>query len=85
MEVLRTAILEMCRIKKNSAFCPSEVVKMMFPEDWEQFMEEIISVAREMNREGLILITQNGKPIDSDSVPTGLIRISSRIPNQSKR
>lgn len=84
MEVLRTAILEMCRQKKNNPFCPSEVVQRMFPEDWEQFLEEIKSVAVEMNREGLILITQNGKSIDPNSQPTGEIWIS-RIPNQSRR
>ncbi len=84
MEVLRTAILEMCRQKKNSAFYPSEVAKRMFPEDWPLFLEEVRSVALEMNREGLIQIMQNEKIIDPDSVPIGPIRISSRIPNQSK-
>lgn len=83
MEVLRTAILEMCRQKKNSAFYPSEVAKRMFPEDWPLFLEEVRSVALEMNREGLIQIMQNEKIIDPDSVPIGPIRIS-RIPNQSK-
>lgn len=83
MEVLRTAILEMWRQKKKNAFCPSEVVKRMYPEDWDQFLEEVKSVAIEMNREGLILITQNGKPIDPDSDPVGPIWIS-RIPNQSR-
>ena len=81
MEVLRTAILEMCRQKKSNTFCPSEVAKMMFPEDWEQFLEEVRSVAMEMNQEGLIRIIQNGKPVDPDSVPIGPIRIS-RISNQ---
>jgi hypothetical protein len=56
----------------------------MFPEDWEEFLEEVRSVAIEMNSEGLILITQNGKPIDPNSQPIGEIRIS-RIPNQSRR
>lgn len=63
MDVLKTAILEMCRQKKNEAFCPSEVLKLMFPEDWEQFIEEVNATAREMSREGLILITQNGNII----------------------
>lgn len=75
MEVLRTAILEMCRQKKESAFCPSEVVKWIFPVDWEHFQKEIRSVALEMNREGLIQILQNGKPIDPESIPMGPIRI----------
>ncbi|MDI1321095.1 MAG: DUF3253 domain-containing protein [Algoriphagus sp.] len=84
MEVLRTAILEMCRQTKKDGFYPAEVLKLMFPQDWEQFLEEIITVALEMYKEGLIQITQNGMPIDSDSVPKGPIMIS-RNPNQSKR
>jgi hypothetical protein len=84
MEVLRTAILEMCRQKKNDPFCPSDVVKRMFPEDWEEFLEEVKSVAMELNREGSILILQNEKPIDPESQPIGQIWIS-RIPNQSRR
>ncbi len=84
MEVLRTAILEMCRQTKKGGFYPAEVLKLMFPQDWEQFLEEIITVALEMYKEGLILITQNGMLIDPDSVPKGPIMIS-RNPNQSKR
>jgi len=84
MEVLRTAILEMCRQKKNDPFCPSDVVKRMFPEDWEEFLEEVKSVAMELNREGSILILQNEKPIDPEFQPIGQIWIS-RIPNQSRR
>jgi predicted Zn-ribbon and HTH transcriptional regulator len=84
MEVLRTAILEMCRQKKNDPFCTSDVVKRMFPEDWEEFLEEVKSVAMELNREGSILILQNEKPIDPESQPIGQIWIS-RIPNQSRR
>lgn len=83
MEVLRSAILEMCRQKKNKTFCPSEVIQSMFPEDWDQFQEEVRAKALEMNIKRLILITQNGKPIDPDSIPVGPIRIS-RIPNQTK-
>ena len=81
MEVLRTAILEMCRQRKEEDFCPSQVVKTMFPEDWEQFLEEVISVAIEMNRAGLILITQNGLAVETDFFPTGPFKIRSRIPN----
>lgn len=84
MDVLKTAILEMCRQKKNQDFCPSEVVKLMFPEDWEQFVEEVNSSAIELNREGLILLTQHGFVLKDDSFPTGPIRISSRNSNHSK-
>lgn len=54
MEVLRTAILDMLRRKNNSIFNSSEVVKQMYPEDWEQFLPEINSEAMAMHREGLL-------------------------------
>lgn len=53
----------------------------MFPEDWEQFLEEVISVAIEMKRAGLILITQNGLAVETDFFPTVPFKIRSRIPN----
>lgn len=83
MDVLKTAILEMCRQKKNEDFCPSDVVKLMFPEDWEQFVEEVNSTALEMNREGLILIIQNGNVLKADSFPINPTRIRSKNSNHS--
>lgn len=84
MEVLKTAILEMCRQKKNQDFCPSEVVKLMFPEDWEQFNEEVNTKAMEMNREGLIVINQNETVLKADSFPPSTFRISGLNINHTK-
>ena len=56
MEVLRTAILDMLRRKKQQSFYASEVVKQMFPEDWEHFLEDVNEAALELHRNGLISI-----------------------------
>ncbi len=77
MEVLRTAILDFCRRRKGKSFCPSEVVRQMYPEDWRLFMTDIQKVMMEMYREGLIQITQSGEPIDPNQAPKGPVRISS--------
>ncbi len=83
MEVLKTAILEMCRQEKEEFFCPSEVLKSMFPQDWNQFMEEIITVALDMEREGLIEVTQKETAFDSDLFPICEILIRGNS-NQNK-
>ncbi|REG92750.1 DUF3253 domain-containing protein [Algoriphagus antarcticus] len=59
MEVLRAAILDMLRRKKDESFASSEVVLQMYPEDWEQFLEEVNSEAIALSREGLIIINDD--------------------------
>lgn len=76
MEVLRVAILDFCRRSKESSFCPSEVVRQMYPEDWREFLPDIRVVMMEMYREGYIQVTQKGEPIDPYQQPVGPVRIS---------
>jgi len=57
MEVLRVAILDFCRRKKGAPFCPTAVIRQMFPEDWELFREEVIEVAMQLSRENLIEVS----------------------------
>ncbi|WP_057936466.1 DUF3253 domain-containing protein [Algoriphagus resistens] len=56
MEVLRTAILDMLKRKKGGILTSSEVAQRMFPEDWEQFLEDVNRETMELYREGLISI-----------------------------
>lgn len=77
MEVLRTAILDFCRRRKGKSFCPSEVVRQMYPEDWRLFMPDIQDTMMDMYREGFIQVTQGGEPIDPNHPPKGPVRISS--------
>ncbi len=56
MEVLRTAILEMLRQKKGKSFNSSEVVKQMYPEDWEQFLGDVNEVVIQLSEEGLLSV-----------------------------
>jgi len=75
MEVLRTAILDFC-YRRNSSFCPSEVVRKLYPEDWRYFMPDVQDVMMAMYREGLILVTQKDLPVDPNELPKGPVRIS---------
>lgn len=76
VEVLRTAILDFCRRRKKKTFCPSEVVRQLFPQDWELFMPDIHEEMMQMYHEGLIEVTQKGNPIDPNQNPRGPVRIS---------
>jgi len=75
MEVLRTAILDFCK-RRESSFCPSEVVRKLYPQDWRFFMSDIQEEMMKMYREGLIQITQKGLPVDPSVPPKGPVRIS---------
>ncbi|WP_339864548.1 DUF3253 domain-containing protein [uncultured Algoriphagus sp.] len=66
MEVLRTAILDMLRRKKESIFSSSEVVKQMYPEDWDQFLPEINKEAMALHREGLLIVCDAEKYTEAD-------------------
>ncbi len=77
--ILATAILQMGRMRKGSTFCPSEVVRWIYPQDWRYFMEDVRSVMMELYRQGLIEVTQQGKAIDPDKPPKGPVRISCKL------
>lgn len=77
MEVLRSAILDMLRRKKGETFNSSEVVRQMFPEDWEQFLEDVNDEAKSLSREGLITISTDKSDVDSDPANALTLEISS--------
>jgi hypothetical protein len=63
--ILETAILEMGRMKAGSSFLPSDVVKWIYPQDWEHFIPEVLDAMMSLYKAEKILITQNGIPVDS--------------------
>jgi len=54
--------------------CPSEVARLLFPADWRKHMEAIRDVATDLHRQGKVIITQKGLPVDVDHIK-GPIRI----------
>ena len=75
--ILALSIMEMGRMKKGQSFCPSEVVKWLYPQDWEFFLVDIKSEMMHLYQEGKVLVTQNGIPVNPDVIPVGPVRISS--------
>ncbi|MBN3519134.1 hypothetical protein JYB62_03890 [Algoriphagus lutimaris] len=41
MDILKTALMEMCRKKKKSFFYPDLIIQEMYPEDWTHFYPEL--------------------------------------------
>lgn len=76
--ILRQAILEMLRMQRNSSFCPSKVVRWIYPQHWRHFMEDVQVEMMELYREGKIDVTQQGVAIDQDHLPLGPVRISKK-------
>jgi len=54
--------------------CPSEIARMLFPEDWREHMDRVVDEAIDLHREGKVVITQKGIPVDVDHIK-GPIRI----------
>ena len=54
--------------------CPSEIARMLFPNDWRKHMKDIVDVAIDLNNQGKVVITQKGIPIDVNHIK-GPIRI----------
>ena len=70
-KILQTAIER----GKGKSTCPSEIARMMFPDDWRRHMVEVREVTVELQRQGKVIITQKGEPVDIDHIK-GPIRIS---------
>ena len=66
MEVLRTAIMDFCRRRKEQDFFLTEVLQQLFPQDWEQFLPEIWEVAQQLAKEGMIEFTSTDAAFFND-------------------
>jgi hypothetical protein len=54
--------------------CPSEIARMLFPDDWRKYMKDVLDVAIDLQIQGKVLITQKGAPVDVNHIK-GPIRI----------
>jgi hypothetical protein len=54
--------------------CPSEIARMLFPDDWRKHMKDVVDVAIDLHNQGKVVITQKGIPIDVNHIK-GPVRI----------
>lgn len=51
----------------GKSICPSEAAREAFGEDWNGHMRHVRSAAVHMARQGQIVITRKGKPVDPEN------------------
>jgi hypothetical protein len=74
-EKIATTILDTA-IHRGSekSTCPSEIARMLFPDDWRKHMEDVREVAIDLHNKGRVFITQKGIPVDVANIK-GPVRI----------
>lgn len=73
--ILVTATIEMAKQKKNTAFCSSEVVKWVYPNDWQCFLEEENKALNWLIDKGYISKEEEGRSDDVQSPGFGFATI----------
>ena len=58
---------QLARREAGKSICPSEVAKSLQPEQWQRMMGKVRGVAVGLAREGRLVITKKGKPVDPDA------------------
>lgn len=65
---------KLSRRDAGKSICPSEVAKDVEPERWQRMMPRVRAIAVGLAREGRLVITKKGKPVDPDAFK-GVIRL----------
>lgn len=58
----------------EKTICPSEIARMLFPDNWPEHMKDVVNEAIDLHNQGKVVITQKGMPVDVNSIK-GPIRI----------
>ncbi|MBU1325184.1 MAG: DUF3253 domain-containing protein [Alphaproteobacteria bacterium] len=65
---------QLARREPGKSICPSEVAKVISPERWQREMGKVRAVATGLARQGRLVITKKGKPVDPEAFK-GVIRL----------
>ena len=60
----------------DSSICPSDVARLVAPDDWRPLMEPVRQAAQRLMAAGEVRITQGGKTVDDPTAVQGPIRIA---------
>ena len=64
-QTLQSAILDLLAQRgPGKTICPSEVARAVDPLHWRPLMDKTRAAAARLADQGVILITQHGKPVD---------------------
>ena len=73
-DILTTILSVATQRGADKSTCPSEIARMLFPNDWRKHMKDVVDVAIDLHNQGVFAITQKGRPIDVNHIK-GPIRI----------
>ena len=73
-DILTTILSVATQRGADKSTCPSEIARMLFPNDWRKHMKDVVDVAIDLHNQGVVAITQKGIPIDVNLIK-GPIRI----------
>jgi hypothetical protein len=73
-DIANTILAVAAKRGREKSTCPSEIARLLFPDDWRRHMKEIREAAIDLQYQGKVLITQKGKPVDISKIK-GPIRI----------
>lgn len=65
---------QLAKREPGKSICPSEVAKVISPERWQREMGKVRAVATGLARQGRLVITKKGKPVDPEAFK-GVIRL----------
>jgi hypothetical protein len=74
VDILPTILTVTTQRGPEKTTCPSEIARMLFPDDWRKHMKEVVDIAIDLHNQGKVVITQKGIPVDVDHIK-GPIRI----------
>jgi hypothetical protein len=65
---------QLAKREPGKSICPSAVAKVISPERWQREMGKVRAVATGLARQGRLVITKKGKPVDPEAFK-GVIRL----------
>lgn len=74
MSVSATILVLAAERGNDKTICPSEVARMLWPDEWRNHMEEVRLAALALRDEGKVQISQKGREVTDNKVK-GPIRI----------
>ncbi|MDN3670834.1 hypothetical protein QWY93_16050 [Echinicola jeungdonensis] len=61
-DILEIAILELGRQRKKEPFLALEIIKWVYPQDWQRFIPDLLETLDKLQKEGkIVLLDEQGK------------------------
>tara|TARA_R110002074_G_scaffold218282_3_gene388709 strand:+ start:320 stop:610 length:291 start_codon:yes stop_codon:yes gene_type:complete len=69
--ILVQATMEMAKRKRGNAFCPTDVLKWIYPTDWQSFIDEEYKAVNWLHERGCIALEDEGARLSKSAMEGG--------------